>query len=231
MNSLLVGSDSTSRAACSPLFERVRPRALAEVLGQPKAVKVVERIIAQGVGGRAIWISGPSGAGKTTLARIIAGSIADALSTDEYDCADELSVKELREIDARIRYYGTGEKGGRAIIVNEAHGLRDVSIRYLLGLLERLPAHVVVIFTTTREGHENLFGDAVDAPPLLSRCLAVKLTNQGMADALAPRLAEIARGEALDGQPVEAYKRLMQRCKNNIRAALCEIEAGAMLAE
>lgn len=51
-----------------------------------------------------------------------------------------------------------------------------------------------------------------------------------MADALAPRLLEIARAESLDGQPVEAYKRLMQRCKNNIRAALCEIESGAMLA-
>ena len=214
----------------SPLFERVRPQTLDDVIGQPKAVAIARRMIAQGVGGRALWITGASGTGKTTLARIIAGSIADASAIDEYDCADQLGVAELRDIDQRIRYYGMG-KGGRAIIVNEAHGLRSVSIRYLLGLLERIPPHVVIIFTTTRDGQESLFGDEIDAGPLLSRCATIRLTNQGLADALAPRLRDIAQREALDGQPVEAYKKLMQRTKNNIRAALCEIESGAMLAE
>jgi DNA polymerase III gamma/tau subunit len=212
------------------LYERVRPATLDDVLGQAKAVAIARRMIAAGVGGRAIWISGPSGAGKTTLARIIARSIADDAAIDEYDCADQLGVAELRDIDARIRYYGMG-RGGRAIIVNESHGLRSVSIRFLLGLLERIPPHVVFIFTTTKAGQESLFGDEIDAGPLLSRCSAITLTNQGLADALAPRLRDIAQREQLDGAPVDAYKKLMQRCKNNIRAALCAIDAGEMLAE
>jgi DNA polymerase III gamma/tau subunit len=44
------------------LTEKYRPRALADVLGQPKAVRVLERLAeGSGLGGRAFWISGPSG--------------------------------------------------------------------------------------------------------------------------------------------------------------------------
>ena len=53
------------------LYEKYRPKTIDDVVGQPKACEQVRRMIAQGVGGRAVWISGPSGAGKTTLARII----------------------------------------------------------------------------------------------------------------------------------------------------------------
>ena len=40
------------------LFEQYRPKALDDVLGQPKAVKTIERLIERGIGGRALWISG-----------------------------------------------------------------------------------------------------------------------------------------------------------------------------
>ena len=43
------------------LFEQYRPKALDDVLGQPKAVKTIERLIERGIGGRALWISGASG--------------------------------------------------------------------------------------------------------------------------------------------------------------------------
>ncbi len=59
------------------LFEQHRPKTLDAVLGQGKAVKTIERLLERGIGGRALWISGASGTGKTTLARIIADHIAD----------------------------------------------------------------------------------------------------------------------------------------------------------
>jgi replication-associated recombination protein RarA len=209
------------------LFEKHRPRSLEEVVGQERAVSTVRRLIDRGVGGSAVWLSGPSGAGNTTLARIIAESVADPFFVREYDSADQLTGAELDDLERTLRLSAWG-KGGRAVILNEAHGLRQSSIRRLLGMLENIPARVVWVATTTWDGEEALF-DGIDASPLLSRFTPIRLTNQGLAKVFAERVRTIAQAEGLDGQPVEAYVKLLQKHKNNCRAALNEIEAGAML--
>lgn len=210
------------------LFEKYRPDTFENVLGQETAIKKIRLLLERGWGGRAWWISGASGTGKTTIAKIIAKQGADSLYVTEYDSADSMSVSELDRIEQDMSYYACG-KGGRAYIINEAHGLRKPIIRRLLGLLERLPKHVCIIFTTTKTGENSLFDDQIDAHPLLSRCAKIELTNQGLAKVFAEYCHKIADKENLNGKPIESYIKLAQNCKNNCRQMLMAIETGDML--
>lgn len=216
-------------SAIQPLFERYRPAVWGDVVGQDRAIRALDCIRKSNgtLAGQAYWIAGPSGTGKTTIAKLLADELADPMNVVELD-ASGLMPSHVVDIERSSRSYGMGEKPGRVYIVNEAHGLRKDTLRQLLVTLERIPSHVAWIFTTTDDGADCLF-DGIDAHPLLSRCVEVPMSRRGLAEAMAQRAMEIARAESLDGKPLKAYVELVRQKRNNMRAVLQHIAAGGML--
>lgn len=208
------------------LYQTYRPRQFSEFVGHEAAVRAVMGLRERGLGGRAFWISGPSGVGKTTLAYLLAAEVADPINLDEID-AGQCMPRDVDEIERRLQFRALGRKSGRAVLVNESHGLRQDSIRKLLVVLERIPRHVTWVFTTTDIGNRRLFRE--DAHPLLSRCLQIELTVDGFQQAMVDRAMEIAEREGLGGAPREVYCELATRCQFNFREMLNQIELGSVL--
>jgi DNA polymerase III gamma/tau subunit len=199
------------------LFEKYRPRTWADVVGQDKAVRTVQALKDRGrLSGRAYWVSGQSGTGKTTIARLIASDIADPIFIEEWNAGDVTTA----DLDRVFRSWSlcAWGKGGRVYIFNEAHGLRKDVVRRLLVMLEAIPSHVAVIFTTTVEGQER-FEFGIDAAPLLSRCMVLALARRDLCKPFAAYLKSCMEREGLNGQPVAYYESVLKEARNNLREA------------
>jgi len=208
------------------LAEKYRPRDWGEVIGQEKIVKRLRMLTARPDWDRDAWIlSGPSGAGKTSLALLVAGKLAkhefDLTELDGENC----TVQNVRELTDRWQYCPWGG-GWRVVVVNEYHCMTPKAVQVWLTALERIPRRTLVIFTSTKD-EADLFGEF--AGPFASRCKCFALTNQGLAQKFAERAREIADREGLNGAPAKAYLRLVQEKHNNFRAVLQAVEAGEMI--
>ena len=99
------------------LADKYRPNRWSDVVGQDKIVARLRALAARGgLAGRAYWLSGQSGTGKTTIARLIAAEVADEFFVTELD-AGALTVADLRDLEREMAAYGWGEKNGRAYLV------------------------------------------------------------------------------------------------------------------
>jgi DNA polymerase-3 subunit gamma/tau len=178
---------------------------------------------------KAILLTGASGLGKTTVAKIYAeallcnnlastnaglsacgeceGCLASAIPIIEINCARETGIENIREITQNMRLMPFGGKY-KVYILDEVHALSKAAQNGLLTPLENLPPHVVFIMATTEVG--NLL------PTLRSRCMEFEFKVPSVKEQTA-LVSAILRKEGLEKEP-EQLEELVHSASGNLRA-------------
>ena len=110
-----------------PFHQKYRPAKLDKCLGHEAVVTRLKGIVKSNKIPSAIMFSGPSSAGKTTLARALAADINELETIDgsrdymEQNCTAEGSIDEIRSMLKTSHFRPSGKR--RVIVLDEAQGL------------------------------------------------------------------------------------------------------------
>jgi len=188
MDELFSGKNKNDTQNCSPLADRMRPRALEDIVGQDHIVgpgRLLRRAI-QADRLSSIILYGPPGTGKTSLAAVIANTTRAAF---EKLNAVLCGVKDIREVidrsDDRLRLYSK-----RTILfVDEVHRWNKAQQDALLPWVEN--GTVILVGATT----ENPFFEVNRALVSRSRIFQLKpLENDGLLETAKRTIADKERG-------------------------------------
>ena len=128
------------------LAVKYRPQTFDNVIGQPYTVEVLTNQIKNGTVGKCYLYTGPSGVGKTTVARIF-GKMIDG-EIIEIDAASNNGVENVRNINDHVKFKPL-TNAYKVYIIDECHMLSRGAWNALLKTLEEPPSFVVFILATT----------------------------------------------------------------------------------
>ncbi|RCG26175.1 replication-associated recombination protein A [Sphaerisporangium album] len=209
--------------AQEPLAVRMRPKTLDEVIGQRHLLGpgTPLRRLVESEAPMSLFLWGPPGTGKTTLAYVVAGVTARRFVEVS---AVSAGVKEVRAaIDqARTELGMTGRQ--TVLFVDEVHRFNKAQQDALLPAVEN--RWVTFIGATT----ENPFFSVIS--PLLSRSLLLTLESLSEADVRAVLERAVADARGLGGRvrlAPEAMEHLVRLAGGDARRSLTYLEAAALL--
>jgi len=222
-----VFAPSESGSSMTPLAERMRPRALDEVVGQDHLLakgKILRRLIEEDrLTSLVLW--GPPGSGKTTLARVIANSTSSEFVPFS---AVTSGIKEIRQVmneAAELR----SKLGRRTVLfIDEIHRFNKAQQDAFLPYVET--GTIILIGATT----ENPSFEINSA--LLSR-LKVFVLNQLSEDEIVRILTEAAKdsprglGKLNAAITEEQLRRLAIHTGGDARTALNTLELAVLSAK
>lgn len=199
---------------------KYRPKTIAEVIGQPDAVKAIR---AWGANiPRAVLFYGQTGGGKTTLTRAITTELLgvplnDFMNLQVINCGtvDE-PTNFVRELNKQMSGSPMGGAKKRVWIFDEiqvwvrSKGAQEA----MLEVLEDPPSHVQFFLTTTDPGKV--------IKPLLGRCTPIEIKPLQPADVkLVVKRAAEGEGVKLDAETAEG---IVERASGSARNALKLLE-------
>jgi DNA polymerase-3 subunit gamma/tau len=198
-----------------PLQIEHRPSELSEVFGNKASKESLESIFQRKKDfPHAFLFHGPTGCGKTTMARIIA-NLLDCDSPEEYNMSNLRGIDSVRAINEECMYMplvGTN----RVYIIDEVHRQTKDAQNAFLKLLEDPPTHVYFILCTT-EPQQLL--DTVRG-----RCHQYQMKPLMSADMMA-LLNYILKKEKIDDYPESILKEITVLSEGLPRNALVLLDA------
>ena len=165
-----------------------RPLSWDTVIGQSAIIQSLRGTV-ESKSARSILFTGPSGVGKTTLARISAGGVGcSPENLIELDAATHTGIDAMRELKNVLRYKPLGPSTVRAVIVDECQALSKASWQSLLKSIEEPSEGLYWFFCTTEPSRVPV--------TIQTRCVQyhLKLVRR---DDLADLVEQVARKEQI----------------------------------
>jgi DNA polymerase III gamma/tau subunit len=128
-------------------INKYRPTRLEDVVGQDVIVRSLRDQVKKR-SAKAYLFMGPSGTGKTTLARIVANMFGCGENVNEINAAVRTGVDDMREVTSALEYIPLGG-GNQAVIVDEVQQLSKAAFNAILKTLEEPPDWLYWFLCTT----------------------------------------------------------------------------------
>jgi len=198
------------------LYRKHRPKRFEDIIGQREIVIQLQKMLESNSIPHSLLFSGPTGCGKTSLARILAKEMkCHKDDFHEINIADSRGIDTIREINEGMSYYAlAGKNFPKVYLLDEVGELTTIAQKAMLKSLEDCEDHIYFMLATTNP--EKLI------PTVRNRCTKfdVKPLNDKDMTFLIESILE-KEGSVLDSSVIE---KIVENANGSAREALVTLE-------